>query len=385
MRANLRQTGLTLAVWAITAPALAQPSPGPPQATPPAADSVRLLLALNDDTDLGLGVEMRLKEYIVQAAGSAAQPTSAKPTSARTASPRPIVLEWVSLAGQKLDADDDADKVAALIASHGAHAALIGDVARRDDTVVTHASLSVPVEPQGAETWVATSKNVRVALPLAEGVYRFDSINISASRVADATATQSPDLLSRVNEFAGDVTKVFRVNRIPGVRQFYTSTTTISEQGAARFIAATLAYHAGDFAQAASQFAEAEKVSEPGSTIRRDAAVLRLAATARDALATASGDGEKPLGHWSRAVDQVNTLGKDTLAEFPWSTDARKVLVMFHLSVAIAAPDALFNGALTRSFEASEARRYATSIEKLQGATIEWSAQARRVADMISP
>lgn len=363
---------------AVAAVALAMAAPTASAQRKPAPDataSVQLLLALNGDPDLGRGVEARLQQYIGEAAGVAVA-TKATPA-------RPVSFQRVEATGKPLDADTDEDAVNALIASRGAHAALIGDVSKRGDVVVTHATLVAPAEPESAETWVVVFNGERLSLPLAEGIYRFDAVNAGIGRVTDATQVQPQGLVAKTSEVLGDVTKLLGFKLLPVTRHIYDSTATISEDGVAAFVAAVLAYHAGDFERAEAQFARAEGLAQPGSNAERDAAVLQLASAARAALARAAADGAKPLGHWSGGVRDVDRLGKNTVARFPWSTEARQTLAMFHLAVAAAVPDHLID--VSRVTEAGAARRQANAIDKLADTPSPWAAQARRMADAISP
>jgi hypothetical protein len=346
-----------------------------PSPAPSAAPRVELLVTLNGDPELGLGVTTRLQRYITQSIGGDA--------AAQTSQARPVTIRRLEPTGRPLDADADADKVNALIVSHGAHAALIGDVSKRDDVVVTHATLVAPVEPEGAETWIVAYGPERLSLPLAEGTFRFDTVNAGVGRVTDATQADDPSLLGKTAALVGNATKLLGLKYFRATRLLYPSSATISEEGVASFVTAVLAYHAGDFAQAEAQFALAESAAQPGSNAERDAAVLRLASAARGALARAAASGGHPLGYGSRAVRDVDSLGKETVTKFPWSIEARQTRAMFHLAVAAAAQDHLID--LTRSREANAARKQANAIDKLQDMPNAWAAQARHMAEAMSP
>lgn len=369
-----RHSGLLLAAaWLLAGGhAFAQPA-APAVAAPRQPDDLVLLLALDNDGELGRGVGSRLDGYITKA-------VRVSPVRGGPGTVANVVVIRVPQGDLKLDPDQDMERVRDLIVSRNAEAALVGGVSRYDNAVVTRATLAVPApRRQGPDRWAVRFGGETLELPLAYGAYRFESVTVPYQRVARTT----PTLAGQVAAVTGATTKLFGLNQLPLLKRLYASEATITEDGLASFVGGVMAYHAGDFVQAERLFARAHEVASPGSSIRADAAVLHLAAAARAAPLRAQERGRKPIAPWSGSLRKVNHLGDAVLKEFPWSVDARKVLATFHFEAAISAPDSAFRGTATRLVERAQAKHYLKAVDKLREEQDQWSLQAHRLADAL--
>jgi hypothetical protein len=373
MRAR-RLGGLLLAALLLAGGrAVAQPAASP-DGPPAQSGDLILLLALDNDGDLGRGVGLRLEDYITKA-------VRVSPVRGAPGTLANVVVVRLPPGDLKLDPDEDMDRVRALIASRNAEAALVGGVSRYDDAVVTRATLSVPApRREGPDRWAVRFGGQTLELPLAYGAYRFETVTVPYQRLAPTT-TQS--FAGQVAAVTSATTKRLGLNQLPLLKRLYASEATITEDGVASFAGGVMAYHAGDFIQAERLFARAKALASPGSSIRADAAVLHLAAAARAAPLRRQQSGRKPIAPWSGSLRKVNHLGDAVLKEFPWSVDARKVLATFHFEAAINAPDSAFRGTATRIFERSQAKHYLKAVDKLREDQDEWSKQAHRLSEAL--
>jgi hypothetical protein len=339
---------------------VAGPSPG---------NGLLLLLTVKNDSPLGQGMSARLAQHI----SNGVKPLS---TAGGVGAPKLVAIVQPPAGAPKLDPDDELDKIGEAIRSQNAQAALVADVTVSDSGVAARTTLLVPDQSAQPGQWTVAVGDESVELPLAYGVFRFDSVSVRYDHVV-------PDQATLPGAALGAVTKFLRLNDVPRLRKFYASEATDTEDNVASFVAGVMAYHAGDFVQAERLFARVEDLAQAGSSTRANAAVFRLAAAARAAPLLARADGHKGLGPWSRSLRDVNHLGDVVLKEFPWSIDARKVMVAFHLEVAAEAPDSLFNGTLTRGFEKKQAKHYLKGLDKLLEDQDPWSRHAHRVLDAI--
>jgi hypothetical protein len=341
------------------------------QTRPPTDDvpALRLLVAVNDQPGSDQkanaeGMGARLTRYINAAIARPSAPSV--PTKS-------IAIVQPPPGGAPLDPDGDPKGFSPLFATTKAQAALVADVRIDGDDVSTRATLVVPQETATADPWTVRYGDKTVALPLAFGEFAFSRVSVRPKHVAPVAQTPIDQVLGL---FAQPLRLVCKETCFGD----YASQTEIDVTS---FTAGVMAYHAGDFARAETLFAEAYAVEPTGSNTRADAAVLQLASAARAAPARSQAKGRDAITFLSGELHRVDSLGDRVVAEFPYSVEARKVLVAFHLAVASQAPDDLFAGSWTRAYERHAAKTQLKALDLLLSKPDDWSKNAHAILDAL--
>jgi hypothetical protein len=341
------------------------------QTRPPTGDTpaLRLLIAVNDQpgSDQKVNAEgmgARLTRYINAAIARPSAPSV--PTKS-------IAIVQPPPGGPPLDPDADPKGLSPLLATTKAQAALVADVRVDGDDVSTRATLVVPRETAAADPWTVRYGDKSIALPLAFGEFPFDRVSVRPKHAAPVAQTAVDQVLGLFAQPLRLVCKEY----------CFGDYATQTETDVTSFTAGVMAYHAGDFARAETLFAEAYAVEPQGSNTRADAAVLQLASAARAAPARARAKGSGSISFLSDELHRVDRLGDKVVAEFPYSVDARKVLVAFHLAVASQAPDDMFTGSWTRPYERHAAKAQLKALDQLLSKPDDWSKNAHAILDAL--